>query len=89
MVTADEIPDPGALDFELKVNGKVRQRANTRDLILGVPELIEFASSYYTLLPGDVIMTGTPAGVGPVLPGDTMEAWIEGVGDMTVAVRVA
>src|SRR5207302_2075817 len=70
LVTADEVKDPAALDLELKVNGETRQRANTRDLIIPIPELIAFASSFYTLMPGDVLLTGTPEGVGPIGPGD-------------------
>ncbi|WP_420227192.1 fumarylacetoacetate hydrolase family protein [Pigmentiphaga litoralis] len=89
MVTADEIPDPGNLDFSLEINGEVRQRANTRDLILGVAELIELASRFYTLEPGDIIYTGTPEGVAPILPGDTLHASIEKVGEFTVEVRAA
>jgi 2-keto-4-pentenoate hydratase/2-oxohepta-3-ene-1,7-dioic acid hydratase in catechol pathway len=87
LVTADELPDPSALDLSISVNGEPRQRANTRELILPVPELIEFATSFYTLLPGDVILTGTPEGVGPIAPGDTMRAEIEGIGEMDVAVK--
>ena len=89
MVTADEIPDPSALDLSIKVNGELRQKANTRDLILGVPELIEFATSFYTLLPGDIVLTGTPEGVGPIQAGDVMHANIEGIGEMDVRVRAA
>jgi 2-keto-4-pentenoate hydratase/2-oxohepta-3-ene-1,7-dioic acid hydratase in catechol pathway len=89
MVTADEIPDPSSLDLSLTVNGELRQKANTRDLILGVPELIEFATSFYTLLPGDVLLTGTPEGVGPIQPGDIMHASIERIGEMDVPVRAA
>ena len=87
LVTADELPDPSALGLSITVNGEPRQKANTRDLILGVPELIEFASSFYTLLPGDVLMTGTPEGVGPIVPGDVMHARVEGIGEMVVQVR--
>jgi 2-keto-4-pentenoate hydratase/2-oxohepta-3-ene-1,7-dioic acid hydratase in catechol pathway len=87
LVTADELPDPGQLNLWLHVNGQTRQNANTRDLIFDVPRLIEFASSFYTLQPGDVIMTGTPEGVGPVVPGDWIEAGVQGVG--TLAMRVA
>jgi len=87
LVTTDELPDPTQLDFWLTVNGETRQRANTRDLILGIPELIEFASSFYTLHAGDVLFTGTPEGVGPVQPGDVIEAYIEGIGTMQVDVR--
>jgi len=89
MVTADEMGDPTALDFCLKVNGQVRQQANTRDLVLGIPELIEFASAFYTLHPGDVLYTGTPEGVGPVVPGDQILAEFQGIGQMSVAVRPA
>ena len=86
MVTADEIQDPGTLDLRLDVNGEERQRANTRDLILDIPELIVFASRFYTLEPGDILLTGTPEGVGPVRPGDVMRASIEGIGAMSVRV---
>jgi 2-keto-4-pentenoate hydratase/2-oxohepta-3-ene-1,7-dioic acid hydratase in catechol pathway len=86
VVTADEVADAGQLDFELKVNGQSRQRSNTRHLIWGVQKLIAYASKAYTLNPGDIIMTGTPEGVAPVVGGDTMHAWIEGIGEMTVAV---
>jgi 2,4-diketo-3-deoxy-L-fuconate hydrolase len=87
VVTADEVADAGQLDFELKVNGQSRQSSNTRHLIWGVQKLIAYASKAYTLYPGDIIMTGTPEGVAPVVGGDTMHAWIEGIGEMTVAVK--
>ena len=87
MVTADELGDPAALDFGLSVNGQVRQRSNTAEMTVGLKRLIAIASSWYTLHPGDVILTGTPEGVGPVAPGDVMEAWIDGIGRMRVAVR--
>ena len=89
MVTADEIPDPTALDLQIRINGEVRQKANTRDLILSVADLIAFASSFYTLHPGDILLTGTPEGVGPVRPGDVMTAGIEKIGEITVAVTSA
>lgn len=87
LVTADEVGDPNVLDIALKVNGVERQRSNTRHLILSVQELIAWASEYYTLYPGDVIMTGTPSGVGPVEPGDEIDATIERIGTMNVRVR--
>jgi len=87
LVTADEVADPGALDLELRVNGERRQHANTREMTLGVAELIEMASSFYTLHPGDVVFTGTPAGVSPIDPGDEIVATIQGIGSMRVAVR--
>lgn len=89
LVTADELGDPSALDLALSVNGEARQRANTRDLILDLPALIQFASSFYTLMPGDILLTGTPEGVGPIVPGDVMEASIEGIGAMRVEVAAS
>src|SRR5262245_26393682 len=86
LVTPDELGDPGTLQVSITVNGEPRQDANTRELILGVGELIAWASSFYTLHPGDVILTGTPQGVGPVRPGDTMLATIERIGVMQVKV---
>lgn len=87
LVTPEEVPDPDDLDFRLEVGGEVRQQSNTRHLIFGVRKLIAFASAAYTLFPGDILLTGTPEGVGPVKPGDVMRCWIERIGEMTVAVR--
>lgn len=87
LVTRDEIADPGQLDLWLKVNGADRQRTNTRHLIYDVPRLIEYASAQYTLYPGDILMTGTPEGVGPVVPGDVIEAGIGSIGTLRVDVR--
>jgi len=87
LVTRDEIPDPGSLELWLTVNGEPRQRSNTRRMVYDVPRLIEYASSFYTLHPGDLIFSGTPEGVGPVKPGDEIRAGIEGIGEL--AVRVA
>lgn len=89
LVTADELHDPGNLAIELSVNGTLRQKSNTRYLIYDVARLIEFASSFYTLHPGDVFFSGTPGGVGPVKPGDEIVAQIERIGAMTVPVRDA
>jgi 2-keto-4-pentenoate hydratase/2-oxohepta-3-ene-1,7-dioic acid hydratase in catechol pathway len=89
LVTADEIPNPGNLNLKISVNGEERQNSNTKYMILGVPELIEFASAFYTLNPGDVIMTGTPEGVSPIQPGDHILATIEKIGSMEVNVRAA
>jgi 2-keto-4-pentenoate hydratase/2-oxohepta-3-ene-1,7-dioic acid hydratase in catechol pathway len=89
LVTADEIPNPGQLDLHIAVNGEQRQKSNTSRLILSVPELIELASSFYTLYPGDVIFTGTPEGVSPIEAGDEIVATIEKIGTMRVRVRAA
>jgi 2,4-didehydro-3-deoxy-L-rhamnonate hydrolase len=88
MVTADEIPDPSILNYELSVNGKVRQKDSVGNLILDVSHLIEHVSSIMTLHPGDVIFSGTPPiSVGPVVPGDVIYARLDCVGEMTVHVR--
>jgi 2-keto-4-pentenoate hydratase/2-oxohepta-3-ene-1,7-dioic acid hydratase in catechol pathway len=89
LVTADEIADPDNLDFELRVGDEVRQKSNTRYLDFGVARLIEFASEFYTLHPGDILMTGTPAGVAAVTPGDVMTVTMQGIGTMQVKVRAA
>jgi 2-keto-4-pentenoate hydratase/2-oxohepta-3-ene-1,7-dioic acid hydratase in catechol pathway len=86
-ITADEVGNASELDLELTVNGEPRQKANTRDLVIGIADLIVFASSFYTLHPGDVLLTGTPEGVGPIKPGDIIDARISKVGAMQVAVR--
>ncbi len=65
------------------MNGEVRQSGSTADLVFGVAELIEHITRVMTLLPGDVILTGTPSGVGPVVPGDVMEVEVEGIGILT------
>jgi 2,4-diketo-3-deoxy-L-fuconate hydrolase len=87
LVTADEIEDPNNLELEIRVNGQPRQHSNTSRLIYDVQKCIAFFSSFYTLLPGDIIMTGTPEGVATVEPGDVMTARIERIGTMDVAVR--
>jgi len=89
LVTPDEIPNPGNLDLRISVNGEERQSSNTKYLILGVAELIEYASSFYTLFPGDVMITGTPEGVSPIQPGDAISAYVEHIGTMEVRVRAA
>lgn len=86
-VTADEIKDPHALTIALWVNGERRQYSRTGAMTVDIPDLIEFASRAYTLYPGDVILTGTPEGVGPVLKGDKVRVACEGLGEMTFAVK--
>ncbi|WP_027940536.1 fumarylacetoacetate hydrolase family protein [Amycolatopsis taiwanensis] len=87
ITTADEVGDPTALEMQLWVNDDLRQHANTRDLVLDIPGMIEMASAVMTLHPGDIIATGTPAGVGPVSDGDTIRIRIDRVGEMSVPVR--
>jgi len=86
MVTPDELGDPNDLDLSITVNGELRQSSNTQYLVYDVERLIEFGSSMYTLYPGDIIMTGTPAGVSPVKPGDTLHAYVEGVGEADIRI---
>jgi len=87
IVTADEVSDPSNLSNRLWVNDELRQQANTREMIVGIEELIELISSVLPLSPGDVIATGTPEGVGPFEPGDTVTIEIEQVGRMRVVVQ--
>jgi 2-keto-4-pentenoate hydratase/2-oxohepta-3-ene-1,7-dioic acid hydratase in catechol pathway len=86
IVTADEVPDYDAIGLKLSVNGEVRQQASTRDLIVDIPEMIRMASAVMTLYPGDIIATGTPAGVGPINGGDKVVIEIAKVGSMSIDV---
>jgi 2-keto-4-pentenoate hydratase/2-oxohepta-3-ene-1,7-dioic acid hydratase in catechol pathway len=72
--------DPFRLDIQTRVNGMIKQKSNTSDMIFGVPKLVEFISGIMTLEPGDIIATGTPPGVGPLQKGDMVEVEIEGIG---------
>ena len=88
LVTAEEVPDPGKLALWTEVNGERRQSSNTGDLIFGVDEIVSYVSQFMTLLPGDVIPTGTPSGVGMgfkppkfLKPGDRMRLSVEGLGE--------
>ena len=74
LVAAKRVPDPQALELRLAVNGEARQHGHTRDMIFPVARLISYVSGLFTLEPGDLIYTGTPEGVGPVQPGDVLEA---------------
>ena len=89
IVTADEIQDPQNLNFMLKVNGAVRQQSNTRNMIMKIARQISWASQFYTLWPGDIFMTGTCEGVGPVVPGDIVECEIEKIGAGRLEVAAA
>ena len=96
LVTADEIAEPHELRLWLKVNGEIMQDSNTSDLVHGIPKLVSYISQYMSLLPGDVISTGTPAGVGMGLkpprylqPGDVVELGIDGLGSSRQPVKAA
>ena len=75
--------DPSELEVEGWVNGEKRQHSNTRELIFPVPEVVEWLTRFCTLEPGDVITTGTPSGVGPLVPGDRMMVKVQGVGALS------
>jgi 2-keto-4-pentenoate hydratase/2-oxohepta-3-ene-1,7-dioic acid hydratase in catechol pathway len=87
LVTPDEISDPGNLMMEISVDGELRQRATTADLICDIPDLIERTTAVYRLYPGDIIMTGTPEGVGQIWSGATLKATIAEIGTMEMRVR--
>jgi 2-keto-4-pentenoate hydratase/2-oxohepta-3-ene-1,7-dioic acid hydratase in catechol pathway len=86
IVTADEVRDPADIGMRLWVNDELRQQANSRDLIVDIPHMISIASSATTLYPGDIIATGTPAGVGAIRDGDVVTIEVDGVGRMRVPV---
>jgi 2-keto-4-pentenoate hydratase/2-oxohepta-3-ene-1,7-dioic acid hydratase in catechol pathway len=88
LVTADEIPDPHSLKIELAVNGEVRQSATTAAMLFNVWQIVSFCSQLMTLVPGDVIATGTPSGVAKATGkwlqgGDVITCRIEGIGELT------
>jgi 2-keto-4-pentenoate hydratase/2-oxohepta-3-ene-1,7-dioic acid hydratase in catechol pathway len=81
--------DASGLDLEVRLNGETKQNSNTKNLIFDPPALVSFISGVMTLLPGDVIMTGTPSGVGPMEPGDAIEVEISGIGTLSNGVAGA
>jgi len=83
IVPTSDIDDPHDLNLELKLNGILKQSSNTKYLMHKIPFLVEYISSFFTLEPGDIIATGTPSGVGPVQPGDLIEATVEKIGTLT------
>ena len=82
-VPVESVGDLQDLELTLTVNGDVRQRGNTRDMIFTVPELIAYVTRFMTMEPGDILITGTPEGVSEIRPGDVVRAEIEGVGVVT------
>jgi 2,4-didehydro-3-deoxy-L-rhamnonate hydrolase len=87
VVTADEIADPEVLDFKLTIDGEVRQVSNTSQMIMDLRQQISWGSQFYTLHPGDIIMSGTCEGVSKVEPGDVMHLEFESIGSMDVDIR--
>jgi 2-keto-4-pentenoate hydratase/2-oxohepta-3-ene-1,7-dioic acid hydratase in catechol pathway len=83
----DEAPAHDAIEMQLSINGELRQQAKMTQLIVDIPEMIAMASSVVTLQPGDIIASGTPAGVGPIVDGDRLSISILGVGEMNLDVR--
>ena len=78
-----EINDPHNLKIELKLNGETKQSSNTKHLLFKIPEIFENISQFFTMEPGDIIATGTPSGIGPIKPGDSLEASIEKIGTLS------
>lgn len=72
--------DPTNLEIRTRVNGSTKQHSNTKNMVFNAFELVSFVSALMTLVPGDIIITGTPPGIGPIVPGDTVEVEIEGIG---------
>lgn len=83
ITTHQGLDEVASLAIRTSLDGELRQDGNTKDLIFTIPELVAYISSYTTLLPGDVILTGTPSGVGPMLPGQVVSIDIEGIGTLT------
>lgn len=80
LVPADAVDDPHNLEMELTVNDQTRQKSSTANMVHRIPDIIAYISRFVTLQPGDIICTGTPEGVGPIVPGDLVQAKIEGLG---------
>ncbi len=87
IVSLEDIGDPQCLDICCRLNGKVVQKSNTQHMIFSIPHLISFISANFTMEPGDIIITGTPSGVGPIKAGDQLEVEIENIGILSNPVR--
>jgi 2-keto-4-pentenoate hydratase/2-oxohepta-3-ene-1,7-dioic acid hydratase in catechol pathway len=86
-LVSDEVDPLAGVTIETRVNGEVRQQASTMDFIFSIPTLLSFITAAFTLEPGDVILTGTPAGVGPLKAGDRVEVSIAGLGTLVHGVE--
>ena len=82
LVTSDEVPDPHALRISLTVNGEIKQDDSTGSMVFRIPFLIAYLSRFFALEPGDVIATGTPSGIGAIVPGDVVSVTVEGIGTL-------
>ncbi|HOE11162.1 MAG TPA: fumarylacetoacetate hydrolase family protein [bacterium] len=87
VVTPDDMPDPLHVDLELRVNDDVRQSSNTRYMIFDIPFVLEFITQWITMVPGDILSTGTPEGISEVHPGEVMSAKIQGIGTLRNPVK--
>jgi len=83
IVNHSEMGDPHDLNIELKVNGEIKQSSNTKYLLFKIPDLMEYITKIFTMEPGDIVATGTPGGIGPINPGDLIEASIEKIGTLS------
>jgi 2-keto-4-pentenoate hydratase/2-oxohepta-3-ene-1,7-dioic acid hydratase in catechol pathway len=83
IVLCNEIKDPHHLNIQLKVNGEIKQKSNTKHMLFKIPQILEYISKFVTLMPGDIIATGTPSGISSVKPGDILKASIENLGTIT------
>ncbi len=86
-VIVTDLPEPGNRQLRTRLNGEVRQDASTSDLLFDIGALLEFITEWITLEPGDIVMTGTPGGVGPMVPGDVVEVEVEGIGVLRNEIR--
>lgn len=87
IVTPEDLGDPQNLDISCRVNGELRQRGNTRDMIFSIPHIISYISRHICLEPGDIISTGTPAGIAPIGHGDVVQVEIQGIGVLSNPVK--
>ncbi|ESO93045.1 hypothetical protein LOTGIDRAFT_190107 [Lottia gigantea] len=86
-ISKESLADPGNAHLWLKVNDTMKQDGNTKDMIFSIPYLISYISGYFTLEPGDLILTGTPSGVGPVTQGDVIKAGLDGISELEFKVE--
>jgi 2-keto-4-pentenoate hydratase/2-oxohepta-3-ene-1,7-dioic acid hydratase in catechol pathway len=81
-IVSDEVDPEAGLTIETRVNGELKQHGSTRDFIFSIPQLLQYITAAITLEPGDLLLTGTPAGVGPLASGDSVEVSLAGLGSL-------